>query len=140
MHRAFFSLGVIVRDSERMRLRILQFIKDLSILVSAFRKQIVLLRRDRSSHLPHACADRTERYESETNFANFANTERLVDACHGLSAPFPAGANPRGRVLPFSWPPPPRVLNDNFQPPLGWDINFVATDLGNISSHASNNK
>src|SRR5262249_14358388 len=119
MHRAFFSLGVIVRDSERMRLRILQFIKDLSILVSAFRKQIVLLRRDRSSHLPHACADRTERYESETNFANFANTERLVDACHGLSAPFPAGANRRAWIVTSSWPPLPGFINDNFKRPSG---------------------
>src|SRR5262249_58260298 len=133
MHRAFFSLGVIVRDSERMRLRILQFIKDLSILVSAFRKQIVLLRRDRSSHLPHACADRTERYESETNFANFANTERLVDACHGLSAPFPAGAHTRGRVLPFGLPPPPRFFKDNFQTSSGCDINSVGDPPGTFS-------
>src|SRR5262249_58133867 len=115
MHRAFFSFRVIVRDSERMRLRVLQFIKDLSILVGAFREQIVLSRRDRSSRLPHACANRTERYERETNFVNFANFERLGASGHGLSAPFPAGADRRGPVVPFNSPPPPRVLKNRLQ-------------------------
>src|SRR5262249_36092921 len=115
MHRAFFSLRVIVRDSERMRLRVLQFIKDLSILVSAFRKQIVLSRRDRSGRSPHACADRTEGYERETNFVNFAHIERLGDAGHGLSAPFPAGAQPPGPGLPSKLAPPPRIYKRQFQ-------------------------
>src|SRR5262249_45879970 len=133
MHRAFFSFRVIVRDSERMRLRVLQFIKDLSILVGAFREQIVLSRRDRSSRLPHACANRTERYERETNFVNFANFERLGASGHGLSAPFPAGADRRAWIVTSSWPPLPRFTNDNFKRPSGWDITCRADELEPIS-------
>src|SRR5262249_50422481 len=133
MHRAFFSLRVIVRDSERMRLRVLQFIKDLSILVSAFRKQIVLSRRDRSGRSPHACADRTEGYERETNFVNFAHIERLGDAGHGLSAPFPAGGQTRGRVVPSKPPPPPRVFKSKFYKPSPWGFTFSRAQADNIS-------
>src|SRR5215475_4697530 len=116
MTRAFFSLGVIVSDPEGVRLRILQFIKNLSILVGALRKRGVLLRRDRSRRLPQARRDKTDRYERKTNWADF---ERPGNTGHGLSTPFPAGASRRAWIVTSSWPPLPGFTNASFRRPSG---------------------